>query len=544
MPRRPMLLIAGAVSLITALACSGMGEIDAPVDKLRVGKELKKKGTGEKGPSAKTKKDDTIEGEYVVKFRESRGESLKIKSGVLSTGNKSLDQTFRRLGSKKAAQAFRTKASNTRAAERRGQGRTVTFTSKKPQREVMKTLEARKDVEWVQPMAKVRAASLEPNDPYWSRQWHMKRLNVVEAWETTQGEGAIVAVIDTGVSAGEDGFYKLTDGYDFVEFDDDPADLHGHGTHVSGTVGQATNNGIGTGGVAPKVTIMPVRVLDQYGGGSAASVANGIIWAADHGANIINMSLGSSMPMEVVGDACDYALEQGVTILASSGNNGFTDAIGYPGAYDSVIAIGALDLTDTVTFYSNQGAQLELIAPGGDIGQDVDGDGFGDGVLQETQQYGEWAYHYFMGTSMSCPHASGVAALVYANGITDPYDVRIALHETAEDLGPAGWDKAYGHGMVDPVAALKWELPPPEERLTMVDHSVRMVGDLRAVIGWATSLPSNSRVTGEDGFELKEETLIVQHRVTVHGNQGKTIEYKFGGTDGRRKVTETVRVKF
>ena len=546
MPQHKMLLTVGSLCLVAALACTGMTEpkIDAPVDKLRVGKEIKKKGMGQKHASKRDNDNDVIEGEYIVKFRNKEGGAPKIKSGVLSTGDKKLDTVFKKLAPKNAKLAYKTKASDSRAAGRRGMARTVTFSSDKPKSEVIKQLEAQKDVEWVQPMAKVRATSLEPNDPYWSRQWHMERLNVVSAWETSQGEGTIVAVVDTGVTAGEDGYYKLIEGYDFIDFDADAADLHGHGSHVSGTIGQATNNGIGTGGVAPKVTIMPVRVLDQYGSGSAASVANGIIWAADHGANIINMSLGSTMPMDVVGDACDYALEQGVTIFAASGNNGFTDQIGFPAAYDSVIAVGALDHVDTVTSYSNQGPELELIAPGGDTSNDSDNDGFGDGVLQETVQYGEWAYHYFNGTSMACPHAAGVAALVHSNGITDPYDLRIALHESAEDLGSPGWDMTYGHGLVDPVAALAWELPDEDDRLTMLDHSVHMAGELRAIIGWTTSIPANSRVRGDDGFELKEDTMITQHRVTVHGAAGDSIEYKFGGSDGKRKVAETVRVTF
>jgi len=546
MSRRPMVWIAGGISVFAALACTGMGEekIDAPVDKLRVGDEIKKKGKARKHASQKQLDKAVVEGEYIVKFRDNGKGAPKIKSGALNTGNKKLDSVFKRLSAKNATQTFKTKASNSRAAKRRGMTRTVQFSSDKPRKDVIRQLEAQKDVEWVQPMAKVKAMSLEPNDPYWDRQWHMKRLDVVTAWETTQGEGTIVAVVDTGVSSGEDGYYNLIKGYDFIDFDDDAADLHGHGTHVSGTIGQATNNGIGTGGVAPKVTIMGVRVLDQYGGGSAASVANGIIWAADHGAHIINMSLGSTAPMDVVGDACDYALEQGVTIFASSGNNGFTDQIGFPAAYDSVIAVGALDQLDKVTVYSNQGPEMELIAPGGDNGQDADNDGFGDGVLQETVQHGEWAYHYFNGTSMSCPHVAGVAALVHANGVTDPYDLRFALHETSEDLGKRGWDKTYGHGLVDPNAALAWKVPDDDEKLTMLDHSVHMAGELRAIIGWTTSVPANSRVHGDDGFELKEETLITSHRVTVHGSAGDTIEYRFGGGDGRRKVSEKVKVTF
>ena len=137
----------------------------------------------------------------------------------------------------------------------------------------------------------------------------MKNLAVPDAWTVTQGEGVVVAVVDTGVSSNEDGFHRLLSGFDFVDNDNDPADLNGHGTHVAGTIAQKSNNGIGVAGVAPKATILPVRVLDANGSGSNTWVAAGIVWAVDNGANVINLSLGSPMNSEVVADACAYAYE-------------------------------------------------------------------------------------------------------------------------------------------------------------------------------------------------------------------------------------------
>ena len=411
-------------------------------------------------------------------------------------------------------------------------------------------------MEWVEPVSEVRDtgrrkgkkrnkthSASAPNDPYFEHQWHMKNLNVTEAWTVTKGRGVVVAVIDTGVSKNEDGFFELLPGQDFVDNDSDASDQNGHGTHVAGTIGQRSNNGIGVAGVAPEVSILPVRVLDANGSGSNTWVANGILWAVDHGANVINLSLGSPMNSEAVADACAYAYEQGVTVVAATGNDGFTDFIGFPAALDTTIAVGSVDLANKIAFYSNQGQQIDLVAPGGDTTTDSDGNGLSDGVLQETIMNGQWSYYALQGTSMATPHVAGVAALVYANGVHDPDAIRSILNSTAKDLGPSGRDNTFGHGLVDPVAALNKKAPTQSGAL-ITRHKVKKLDGGRAVIGWMTSEPADTFVKGSNNFKRRSETPTKMHRVTVQGEPGESVSFTMRSRAGDRSDSQKITVTF
>jgi serine protease len=177
------------------------------------------------------------------------------------------------------------------------------------------------------------------------------------------------------------------------------------------------------------------------------------------------MSLGGSSSSITLENALAYAYEQkGVTIVCSSGNDGSATTVSYPAAYnDYCIAVGATRYDETVAYYSNGGTSLDLTAPGGDIYVDQNGDGYGDGVLQQTfgDNPTDWGYWFYQGTSMAAPHVSGVAALLIAHGIaTTPDEVREALQSTAEDKGIAGWDSEYGWGIVDAYAALTYNQEP------------------------------------------------------------------------------------
>ncbi len=310
------------------------------------------------------------------------------------------------------------------------------------------------DVAWVEPLVRVVALAPTPDDEFFGLQWHMSRLGAPDVWRVATGAGVVVAVVDTGVAPGLDGFTNLVAGYDAVEGRAGFYDGNGHGTHVAGTVGQSTGNGYGTVGLAPNATILPVRVLSDSGSGTSADVAEGIRWAADNGAQIINLSLGSSSRSSVIAEACDYARDQGVLVVAASGNDGFTNFIGYPAALASTLAVGATALGDQVTGYSNKGQQLSLVAPGGDTTVDADGDGFGDGVLQESTFNGEEGFYFLEGTSMATPHVSAVAALLVEAGVDSVDELEQILLQSATDLGDPGWDPVFGHGLVDPVAAL------------------------------------------------------------------------------------------
>jgi serine protease len=301
-----------------------------------------------------------------------------------------------------------------------------------------------------------------PDDPYYANQWHLDQIGMPTAWTRGRGEGAVVAVIDTGVAyrnagrfaqAPDLGQTRFVPGWDFVDNDDSPDDEHGHGTHVAGTIAQSTNNALGVAGVAPGAAIMPLRVLDASGAGGWAAIASAIRWAADHGADVINMSLGGGMRSRTVERAIDYAHDHGVVIVAAAGNSS-NSAVEYPARHDHVIAVGAVRYDRELSFYSCYGDGLDIVAPGGDTRVDQNGDGLPDGVLQNTivgRDVRRFDYLAWQGTSMAAPHVAGVAALVRASGVTDPDAVERVLRETAEPLGDT---QHYAAGLVRADGAL------------------------------------------------------------------------------------------
>lgn len=312
-----------------------------------------------------------------------------------------------------------------------------------------------------------------PNDPYSGLQWHFNAIQAPAAWDITQGEGVTIAVLDTGLKqGGNDGVGCVVFPIDIVNNDADPSDGDGHGTHVSGTINQSTGNNIGVAGLAYGGCIMPVKVLDDSGSGSFADISEGIYHAVNNGAKVINMSLGVNARFGLRNDpvldpALDYAYNNGVTVVAASGNDGHRKNVSYPAIYPTTLAVGATDYRNRVTRYSNKGEGLDIVAPGGDTGKDDNNDGFADGVLQETFIDGSWSYWFFQGTSMATPHVAAVAALLIANGnAVSPDDVRSALQQSALDIGDPGVDNASAHGLVQAKTALEWDsslLPPPDD---------------------------------------------------------------------------------
>ena len=301
------------------------------------------------------------------------------------------------------------------------------------------------------------------NDPYYSPyQWHLSHVQSNEAWNLTTGTGVTVAVLDSGLAVGGSDGIGCVDpkGYDIVNNDNDPHDGDGHGTHVSGTVAQTTNNSIGSAGLAYGACIMAVKVLGDDGSGSFADVAEGIHYAVDNGAKVINMSLGINARYGVTNDpvmdpALDYAWNSGVTVVVASGNDGNRKNVSYPAIYPTAIAVGATDYNNQVVRYSNKGDGLDIVAPGGDTSTDANGDGYVDGVLQETYIDGSWGHYFFQGTSMASPHVAAAAAMLIANGTaTTPQEVYDALTSTALDIEDAGYDSASAHGLLQVYAAL------------------------------------------------------------------------------------------
>jgi serine protease len=307
-----------------------------------------------------------------------------------------------------------------------------------------------------------------PNDPLYPKQWHMRQIGMPEAWKLSDGNGVIVAVLDTGV-AYEDykNFTLLPDlkgiefvkPYDFVANTKHANDDHGHGSHVTGSIAQVTNNGIGVTGVARNVRIMPLKVLSAGGSGSVGGIADAIRYAADNGAKVINMSLGGAFPSAVLKKAVKYAFDKGVTVVCAAGNES-RSKVGYPAAYPGAIAVSATQADEAITFYSNYGKDIDIAAPGGNTRDKNGGRGNPDGgVLQNTIEIGNPAkndYYAYMGTSMASPHAAGVAALVVGEGVTDPTAVEKVLQDTARKPANQTYNRdKYGAGIIDAPAAVK-----------------------------------------------------------------------------------------
>jgi len=306
-----------------------------------------------------------------------------------------------------------------------------------------------------------------PNDQFYPLQWHYPKINLPAAWDVTTGAPVIVAVVDTGIRFDHQDLQGVTvQGYDFIDNDSNPTDPGcvtapddpSHGTHVAGTIAALTNNGVGVAGVtwggASGVKIMPVRALDGCGHGTDVAAASGIIYAADNGAKVINLSLRFLASPQVVQDAVNYAYNRGVTLVAAAGND--NGPVGYPAAYPNVIAVAAIACDNTKASYSNFGPEISVAAPGGDT-PDCDGDGSPDWVLSTwwspNLSSGNY-YGYEQGTSMAAPHVSGVAALLISRGIVGPSAIRNRLQQTATDLGATGWDQYFGWGLVNAAAAV------------------------------------------------------------------------------------------
>ncbi len=297
-----------------------------------------------------------------------------------------------------------------------------------------------------------------PNDPLYDLQWHLQprqgsnkgSANVEPAWSKADGQGVVIAVIDTGVRAsGSDlASSRILQGKDFVNDDDNADDDHGHGTHIAGTIAQSTNNDRGVAGVAPAAKILPVKALDAVGAGTYSDVINSISWAVDKGADVINLSLTGATYSQALCDAVADAANHSV-VVAASGNSGLS--VQYPAACDGAIAVGAVRYDGQRTSYSNRGSALDLVAPGGDSSRDQNGDGYEDSVLQQTFA-DTWGYRWFEGTSMAAAHVSGVAALIL--DVNEKANVPKTLRDTARDLGAGGRDNDYGHGLIDAAAAV------------------------------------------------------------------------------------------
>ncbi len=309
-----------------------------------------------------------------------------------------------------------------------------------------------------------------PNDDYYPDQWNLPLIRMDWAWSYTDTvSNVLIAVLDTGNYPDHPDLIdaRRVPGYDTFEQDDDPTDpgLLSHGAHVTSTIMASTNNNIGIAGIAPNCRYMHVRVMSGSGG-SDIQIADGIDYATENEADIINMSFGfainngSPVNPPLVAEAVDRAAANNVIMVAAAGNVG-ADTLAYPALYEDVIAVGAVGLVDgnaEKAAYSNSGHGLDVMAPGGDRENNNASDDYIWGISKNSDGFN---YGELRGTSQATPHVSGLAALLLANGI--PVDqVRETIINTATDLGQAGYDKGNGYGLINMQAALE-TIPAPSK---------------------------------------------------------------------------------
>jgi thermitase len=276
------------------------------------------------------------------------------------------------------------------------------------------------------------------NDPYFGSGWHLTRLNVPLAWDASQGAGVTIAVLDTGVDASHpDLSSKLVAGWNFYDSTSNTSDVHGHGTGVAGAAAAATNNATGVAAVAGGAKIMPIRISDASGVGYWSMIAQGINWAADRGARVINISYDQLLLSSSVLSAAQSAKNKGALVIVAAGNRAKDEAFTPSTA---LIPVSAVDRADAMTSWSSWGKFVAVSAPGLDIWSTTKGGG-----------YGAW-----WGTSVASPVTAGVVALMMAaNPALSSTQVESLLFSTAVDLGAAGRDSYFGYGRVNASAAVQ-----------------------------------------------------------------------------------------
>ncbi len=360
----------------------------------------------------------------------------------------------------------------------------VEATSSRNRRAVEQRLRRNEAVEAVQPNYLYRAF-FAPNDPLFAQQWNFSNTRVPEAWDfdTTAPQyggdpSIIVAVLDSGFTAGSDhAATRLAAGKDFINNDNDPRDDNGHGTHVAGTIVQNTNNGVAGSGIAFASTLLPIKVLDANGSGSTVAITQGVNYARQQGARVINLSLGGTDNDPLLHAAIVSAKEAGIVLVGATGNEN-ASKVSFPSAYDEVIAVGAVRFDDTKTSYSNYGTGIDLMAPGGDLTIDQSGDGQVDGIIQQTCTSSACTAQdnfLYAGTSQAAPHVTAAAALLLAAG-ADSTQVQTILQTTAKDIGATGYDPLYGWGRIDIAAALAQvvqDVTPPTGTVVIAGGATR-----------------------------------------------------------------------
>ena len=406
----------------------------------------------------------------------------------------------------------------------------------------------------------IRTAHAFPNDPLLPQQWGPLTMHAPEAWDTEKGNaGIITAVLDCGVDLShpdlgqqfwlnedeiygngidDDGNGYVDDcyGYDFASGrffspfwldDSDPSEhIASHGTHVTGTIMAEQDNSQGISGLAPKTKVMVVRVLNSLGTGYSSDIAEGIVYAVDNGARVLNLSLGGTSLSSMEYDAVKYAWERGALIVCSAGNSGDgLNPVEYPCSLPYCISVGASDPSDNIASFSTHNAFVELAAPGVDI--------------LSTTVNGQYKSDGWTGTSMSAPHVSGLTALLLSHyPDLANWQARLLLRAAAIDRGSSGWDTYFGYGRADAETLFSRERAPADQLHILVPpanasfDATSLVGLLWNPVSGAGSY--RVRIV-RDGTKIQNEvvtvtSLIVQSiRAKKPGNYDAIVEALDGG---------------
>ena len=325
---------------------------------------------------------------------------------------------------------------------------TLTVPTGKTVDQYVTELKKNPEVSWVEADTKFTTQTTTPNDLYYPQQNYLRQIGLPAAWDITHGSNSvIVGVLDTGIDGlHEDLNGHILAGYNFVTSAAIPAntnsDDNGHGTAMSGIIGASSNNSVGMTGIDWQANLMPIKVLDSSGSGDDSAVANGIVYAADNGVRVLNMSIGAASDMQLVHDAINYALSKNVVLVAASGNSGA--AVMYPAAYSGVLAVGSVNSSGVRSSFSDYGPELGIVTPGEGIYTSV--------IVNET------AYGAVSGTSPATAVGSGVAALIASASPSSSYSDIIHQIESSTQrlisMQGQSFSNEYGYGLAQPYATL------------------------------------------------------------------------------------------
>jgi thermitase len=354
-----------------------------------------------------------------------------------------------------------------------------------------------------------------PNDPYFGSQWGLSQINdhdadAPEAWGITTGSPAIrIAILDTGVDQDHEDLAKIVANKNFTS-SSTVDDRYGHGTHVAGIAAASTNNSKGVAGLGYNCAIMNGKVLGDTGSGSYSGIASGIIWAADNGAKVINMSLGGTSSSSTLQQAVDYAWNKGVVVVAAAGNSN-TSAMFYPAAYTNCIAVAATEQNDARASFSNYGNWVDVAAPGVSIYSTLP---------NHSNSIGGTNYGSLSGTSMASPLVAGLAGLVWSTSYgTTNVQVRDRVQTNAEQAGTM-WS-SYGIKRINAYNAVASATTLPDTTPPTISNVKWVATATTATITWTTDEPADSKInygpTSGYGSSDYSSTLVTSHSLTLTG---------------------------